>query len=397
VINSTCSNSGLTLLPQRYERFLIDGNPARALILEARVGYNFFLDKISPAHETHLLRDWLEKAEPILGATNLAEMSFERRTTSAFCAHQAAICHIYAIGVGYDPARALKLITASARAGYITSLALVQPLHEAFGHACPADIPVENALKEMVAVGPRYGFIPWALACRQLRKANHKAFDDALHLLQNHGYLELGEVGGGLEEFHRDQIRGDPRHLCFDYGTFSFALYCIPRFPAKAFLSGISAGLIPKDSCNHNGESLLYMCCRAGDHEKVLMLLDVFEWARVEAIAATKQGRFPLHWVCMIDSAFSEQVVKALIENGADATAVDEDGLSAFDYAISYGREDVALSLLERGMQLPSSHFSMTQRMTIPKSQGRIFLWLHQAGNLSSVRYLRQFRITTSL
>ncbi|KAH7344358.1 hypothetical protein BKA66DRAFT_579432 [Pyrenochaeta sp. MPI-SDFR-AT-0127] len=352
------NNSALTLLPQHYERFLIDGKPGNALILEARVGYSFLLDRISPAHETHLLRDWLQKTEPILGVTSLTEMSFEMRTTSAFCAHQAAVCHIYAIGVDYDPARALKLITASARAGYITSLALVRPLHEALGHQCPADIPVEHALKEMVAVGPRYGFIPWALACRQLRNTSRQAFHDALHVLQNHGYLELGEYRDDLDDSHQDQIRGDPRHCCFDFGTFSFALYCIPRFPAKVFLSGISGGLIPKDSRNHNGESILYMCCRAGDHEKVLMLLDVFEWARGEVIVATKQGRFPLHWVCMMDSAFSEQVVTALIENGADPTAIDEDGLSTFDYAISYGREDIALSLLEKAKNLfkaPSS------------------------------------------
>jgi hypothetical protein len=199
------------------------------------------------------------------------------------------------------------------------------------------------------------------LACRQLRKANQKAFDEALHLLQNHGYLELGEVSftlGELGGFDQDQIRGDPRHCCFDYGSFSFALYCIPRFPAELFFGGIFAGWIPKASCNHNGETLLYMCCRAGDHEKVLALLGMFEWARNEVTAATKQGRFPLHWVCMMDSAFLEQVVMVLIENGADSTAVDRDGYSAIDYAILYGREDVALTLLERGnsFQLPSQY-----------------------------------------
>lgn len=340
---------------------MIDGSPSQAPILEARLGYNFFLDKISSTHEARLLRDWLGKAEPVLKATDLADMTIERRTTSAFCAHQAAICHLYGIGASYDPGRALELITASARAGYITSLAIVQPLYEAFGRVCPDDLPVEEALKHMVAVGPCYGFIPWALACRQLRKANQKAFDEALHLLQNHGYLELGEVSFTLGEsggFDQDQIRGDPRHCCFDYGSFSFALYCIPRLPAELFFAGIFAGWIPKASCNHNGESLLYMCCRAGDHEKVLALLGMFEWARNEVTAATKQGRFPLHWVCMIDSAFLEQVVMVLIENGADSAVIDEDGYSAIDYAILYGREDVALTLLERGnsFQLPCQY-----------------------------------------
>jgi ankyrin repeat protein len=51
----------------------------------------------------------------------------------------------------------------------------------------------------------------------------------------------------------------------------------------------------------------------------------------------------------MMDSAHAEEVVKALIENGADSDAVDEDGYRAIDYAIMYGREDVALILLEQG------------------------------------------------
>jgi hypothetical protein len=350
----------LTLLPHRYERFFIDGSPTLALILEARLGYNFLLDTISPTHEAHLLRDWLGKAASILGNANLADMTIERRTSAAFCAHQAAICYLYGIGASYDPGEALELITASARAGYITSLAMVEPLYKAFGRVCPDDLPVEEALKQMVAVGPCYGFIPWALACRLLKKTNQNAFDEALNLLQNHGYLELGEINLSFGNSDTDQIRGDPRHYCFERGSFSYALYCIPRFPADIFFKCIVGGWIPKALSNHNGETLLYMCCRAGDHEKVLMLLKIFDWARSEVTAATKQGRFPLHWVCMMDSAFSEEVVIALIENGADSDAVDEEGYRAIDYAILYGREDVALTLLERGksFQLPCQYDS---------------------------------------
>ena len=211
------------------------------------------------------------------------------------------------------------------------------------------------------------------LACRQLRKASQKAFDEALHLLQQHGYLELGEESEELESSHQDQIRSDPRYCCFDYGSFSFALYCIPRIPAREFFNGISAGWIPTASCNHNGETLLYMCCRAGDYEKVLMLLGKFEWAQKEVTAATKQGRFPLHWVCMMDSAFLEQVVVELIEKGADPGAADQDGHNAIDYAILYGREDAALTLLEQGTS-SSFHLIITQKIANFLPQGRMLL-----------------------
>jgi hypothetical protein len=328
---------------------LIDDKPAHAFILDARVGHNFLLDKIGPTHEARLLRDWLEKAASVLNAADLTNMTIERRTSSAFCAHQAAICYIYGIGTSCHSGQALELLAASARAGYITSLAIVRPIHEAFGRVCPDDLPIEEALKQMVSVGPCYGFVPWALACRQLRKTNQKAFDEALHLLQNHGYLELGEVGSIQGESERDQLRGDPRHCCFEYGSFTFALYCIPRLSERQFYLGILVGWIPKASPNHDGETLLYMCCRAGDHEKVLLLLEMFEWARNDATTANNQGRVPLHWVCMINPAFSEKVITALIENGADTTAVDEEGCSAIEYATMYGREDVALILVERG------------------------------------------------
>lgn len=337
------------MLPHRYERFLIDNKPTHAFILDARIGYNFLLNTISPTHEVRLLRDWLGKAASVLNPADLAHMTVEKRTSSAFCAHQAAISYIYGFGTTIDPPRALELLAASARAGYITSLSMVQPFHEAFGLVCPEDLPVQEALKQMVSVGPCYGFIPWALACRQLRNSDQTAFDEALQLLQNHGYLELGESGLAHGDSAHDQLRGDPRHCCFEYGTFSFALYCIPRLPEKLFYAGIEAGWIPKASRNENGESLLYMCCRAGDHAKVLLLLEFFEWARNDATVATNQGRLPLHWVCMIEPAFSEKVIGALIENGADSTAVDEDGLTAIGYAIMFGREDVALILTERG------------------------------------------------
>ncbi len=62
---------------------------------------------------------------------------------------------------------------------------------------------------------------------------------------------------------------------------------------------------------------------------------------------ANDQGRTPLHWACAVPSDRLEgqarsRMVQLLLSRGADRTALDEDGKTAFDLAVAAGHPELA-------------------------------------------------------
>jgi hypothetical protein len=308
-------------------------------------------DTQSDPSRRHIFNVWNTKAAILDASENISKLTIETRASAAFCAHQAAVCYLYGIETDASYLKALDLIIKSARAGYITALCLVQPFCEAFSVACPDDLPVLGALEHRVAIGPAYGHMAWALASKTLKRLDRAIYARACNLLNSNAWLEIGERAGRWEDGSEGVQGGDPRFFYIAWGTYDAALWCVHTLPAARFFESLEAGFIMNTFPNHNDETLLYMCCRAGQHEKVIGLLDRYESARADVRRPTKNGMMPVHWMFAMNTISDAQtVLKLLLENGADLSVLSHDHLMPVHYALLHDRADIADLLYSHGM-----------------------------------------------
>ncbi|MCJ1316221.1 hypothetical protein MMC15_001542 [Xylographa vitiligo] len=331
-------------------RFLIQGAVIQVALNETGIDiHRKALIGLEPAFKYQLFKSFLLKASILVDDRALEDMTIETRASAAFCAWQVCICYLYGFGTSYDYPKALRYAVHSAKAGYLLALCRVKRLHEAFKVTCPDGLPTLQALSKDVAAGPRWGRISWSLSVRTLKQESLMEFELAWKLLNESGYSELGEALNCTKQLEGEMYTG--AFVDYQYvgvGTLALALRILPITSVSDFKDAIHNGLLPAASKNYNDETLLYMCCRAGDHEKMLMLLKEFEWTQSEVTALTKEGKTVLHWITAIEIAYADEVIGELLRWGANLYAVDNQGHRAVDYAILDGNEEVALTLLDK-------------------------------------------------
>ncbi|MEN6301514.1 MAG: ankyrin repeat domain-containing protein, partial [Armatimonadia bacterium] len=101
--------------------------------------------------------------------------------------------------------------------------------------------------------------------------------------------------------------------------------------------------------------SPLHHACFAGSVDEVASVLS--GEAHQDVAAATCQGVQALHIAAAVGVT---DVVSALLENGAEATAPDELGLTAIHYAAITGRWESLHLLLSEVQEMPSARYGLT-------------------------------------
>ncbi|EXJ53415.1 serine/threonine protein kinase [Cladophialophora psammophila CBS 110553] len=333
------SNLSLSFLfKQRYEIFNVNGQPVQLNV-----------------HDASILQDLKVKASPAvsLQATNIHKMntlSLSDVASVSFCAYQMFICHLHGYGVPFDFETAVQYLKASAHGGYVPALVAVSNFRDLKVDPLFArNDRIQDALEAQVSSGPRFGMLLWLVACRTLRRDDPEAYQRSFQKLNSSGYAELGEAPDCYTQLDAETFAGPSvEYQWIARGTMPLVLRLLPVLSVQEFTMGFENGCFPSGAVNYNNETALYMCCRAGEKEKVLALLDTYEWARTKVTVANKQGRFPLHWLWAFERDDPQAVAEALLSNGADVDAIDEDGFRAIDYAIVALCPDVVSLLLTK-------------------------------------------------
>lgn len=113
------------------------------------------------------------------------------------------------------------------------------------------------------------------------------------------------------------------------------------------------------DSLDSNGYSLFHYCCLYN----LTSLIPVLIARGAHINQCTTSGSTALH---LAVAAGHVAVTQLLLESGADAFIVDGDGLTAYDIAVSMGREDIYPLLVQVREQMPLE-------VKIPRSCGVTF------------------------
>ncbi|KIW89891.1 uncharacterized protein Z519_09320 [Cladophialophora bantiana CBS 173.52] len=347
------SNSSLSFLfKQRYEIFNVNGQPVQLRVHDVSVSV---LRKLDSALSSQILEDLKVKASPAvsLQTTNVHKMntlSLGDVASVSFCAYQMFICHLHGYGVPFDLEMAVQYLKASAHGGYVPALVAVSNFRDLKADPLFArNDRIQDALEAQVSIGPRFGILLWLVACRTLRRDNLEAYQRGFKKLNSSGYAELGEAPDCYTQLDAETFGGPSvEYQWVARGTMPLVLRLLPILSVQEFTTCFNNGCFPSGAVNYNNETALYMCCRAGEKEKVLALLDTYEWARAEVTVANRQGRFPLHWLWAFERDDAQAVAEALLSHGADVDAIDEDGFRAIDYAIVAHCPDVVSLLLTK-------------------------------------------------
>ncbi|KAK0168950.1 hypothetical protein PV327_002706 [Microctonus hyperodae] len=127
--------------------------------------------------------------------------------------------------------------------------------------------------------------------------------------------------------------------------------------PTTGIRSWIAVSCLPNtDSALSDSEKILLDWIKEGNEKKVWDILSI------DASCINipdEDGMMPIHWAA--DRGYVE-ILKCLIENGADINAQDDDGQTALHYAASCGHRDVVEYLLSVGVKLLKDNEGLTPK-----------------------------------
>ncbi|KAK0706887.1 hypothetical protein B0T26DRAFT_728465 [Lasiosphaeria miniovina] len=286
----------------------------------------------------------------------------------AHSAFQVSVCYLHGLGVEYSLGDAAKYLCLSAQHGYLQAVLTLFPFAGAFPHLFPPDLLQQlpqDALQTAVANGPRFGLTAWLQTSAYARENYPGAYEAGITVLRQSGFAELGESADAETLLLADTFRGaHPAYLYYAVGSAGFLQRKMPMISADTLREWLAAGVVPDGATNANYETCLYICCRAGEADKVLMLLSDFGWARDQVNTSNRDGRTPAHWLHSFDAG-DVDVGQALLQHGADLHVVDDYGLRPVDHAIVAGRSDVVRFLLaHQGLPYLDPSFAAKDLMT---------------------------------
>jgi hypothetical protein len=270
---------------------------------------------------------------------------------AAHAAFQLFYCYISGFGTERDVASAARYIAASAEAGFVNAYSLAFEFHKLHPEL---ELPIWtqnfDGIFHFISIGPRIGFAKYLEELRLLRTLDPVLAQKALDVVNAFAYSELGEEHDGEKVHDEETFKGpDVQYQWIEAGSMGLFQRLAPLCTAEELIHGFELKIFPVDDTNYNHETALYMCCRLGAEDSVLALAEEFDWFRKQAGVATLDNRSPLHHLHVFPAESVAKVGIMLLENGADASAVDASGFRAVDYAILSGRNDVATFLLDQG------------------------------------------------
>jgi hypothetical protein len=303
-----------------------------------------------------IFEDFLSKAGSLINhpvhewSSLRSEQGLRLWTRSVYAAYQLYLCYLHGFGTRQNISSAGKYLALSACGGYCSALSVSVRFNQRYPDVpLPGWAPNIEGIFQTAMLGFWSSIDFFNLDMELLEQlAPEKAIQVRSHV-NACAFSELGEDHFDGREHQEGSFPGpDIRYQWFPTGSIQLFERLFTRFNPSQIVAGFQSGLFTPDSRNYNGETELYICCRAGNAGMTKQLLNQFEWARNQAKIPTKDGLTPFHFLYRFSPGEFEDIADALLANGAEINANDNSGRRAVDYAISAGREEVALYLLDK-------------------------------------------------
>jgi hypothetical protein len=259
-----------------------------------------------------------------------------------------AICCQLGFGTDIDISRSLELLREAAQAGHEPSCAIVKRLHDAGGHALPANFPIKSCLE----TGIRYGS---QVAVEDLKHVDPEEYGRIFADVKQSRYkilinLERHES----KKKERDQDQSDA-HIAPSKPVSPTENNVIHDLAMKGDVKGMQElfshdgqSKATIDSKNENGESPLLLACKHGHY-------DMFKYL-VESGVSRADDRFVaencLHWITTFEDDKVDDVVESLVDGGMNISArlpmYDEKFFFTYFPNVQHGRLSTFLIAVHR-------------------------------------------------
>ena len=291
----------------------------------------------------------LVESSPAIWPSLRARHGLRHWAKFSYAAYQVFMCFLHGFGTSQNLFSAGKYLAASSRGGYVNAISTSIQFSRRYPDIeMPHWTPHTEALFHIVKLGPWPGLSFFLLDMQLLAQLAPAKLQEALELVKASAFSELGDDHKSRKEYDEESFVGpDVRYQWFASGSMSLFQRLLSQCSPSDLINGFERGLFPVNGKSSNDETVLYICCRTGDAEKVLSLLQMFDWARKQVDVATCDGRAPLHCLYLFTPDHVKEVAQTLLSYGADINAADTSGCRAIDYAIEAGRDDIAALLLD--------------------------------------------------